>query len=123
MMDGWGWGPPDSFPALTSRLSACMLSIWQRRPKQHTEWTRMWIQILKLIGLILISLFFLMLGIDLLVAAYRLNNPFNFVMTFFASNLMILISAVLALGFILRLRRRIKNDPEPEQGIGPDPEA
>ena len=80
------------------------------------------IQILKLIGLILISLFFLVLGIDLLMAAYDLNNPFSFVMTFFASNLMILISAVLALGFILRLRRIFKNDPEPEEGIEPDPE-
>lgn len=40
------------------------------------------------------SVLFLLLGIDTLVAAYHLNNPHEFVMYFFASNLMILVSAV-----------------------------
>ena len=79
-------------------------------------------QYLKLIGLILVCLFFLIFGIDLLIAAYRLNDPFTFVMTFFASNLMILISAALALGFALRLRRhyrmaRDKHDPSQNNSI------
>jgi hypothetical protein len=34
--------------------------------------------------------------------AYQLQNPFYFIMTFFASNLIILISGVLLLGFVLR---------------------
>ncbi|MBW1790611.1 MAG: hypothetical protein JRK53_29110, partial [Deltaproteobacteria bacterium] len=42
-------------------------------------------------------------GIQLLIASYGLKDPFNFVMTFFASNLMILISAALLAGFIYRI--------------------
>ena len=40
------------------------------------------------------SVFFLIFGIDLLVASYRLDNPHEFIMCFFASSLIILISAV-----------------------------
>jgi len=54
------------------------------------------------------SLFFLLFGIHLLVAAYGLNNPFWFVMTFFSSSLIILISAALLLGFIIRMVARYK---------------
>ncbi len=54
-------------------------------------------------GLILISVFFLLFGIDLLVASYRLADPFFFIMTFFSSNLIILISATLLVGFCWRM--------------------
>jgi len=47
--------------------------------------------------------FFLAFGIHLLISAYRLDNPFWFIMTFFASNLIILISAALLVGFVVRL--------------------
>lgn len=40
------------------------------------------------------SVLFLLLGIDTLVSAYHLKNPHEFIMYFFASNLMILVSAV-----------------------------
>ena len=53
--------------------------------------------------LLIVSLLFLFFGIQVLHFAYRLKDPFAFVMTFFASNLMILISAALALGFALKL--------------------
>ena len=53
-------------------------------------------------------LFFLLFGVHLLIAAYGLNNPFWFVMTFFSSSLIILISAALLLGFILRMVARYK---------------
>jgi hypothetical protein len=43
------------------------------------------------------SLVFLTMGIDMLVAAYRIENPIYFIMTFFSSSLMILISIT---GFI-----------------------
>lgn len=59
---------------------------------------------IKMIVLILVSLFFLAMGIDLLISAYGLDDPFAFIMVFFASNLMILISAALCLGFALRLK-------------------
>jgi hypothetical protein len=35
--------------------------------------------------------------------AYHISDPFSFVMTFFASNLIILISAALLLGFIVKM--------------------
>jgi hypothetical protein len=60
---------------------------------------------LKMIALILVSIFFLIMGVDLLISAYGLTDPFTFVLVFFAANLMILISAALCLGFALRLKR------------------
>jgi putative effector of murein hydrolase LrgA (UPF0299 family) len=53
--------------------------------------------------LIAVGCFFLLFGVHLLISAYRLNNPFWFVMTFFASNLIILISAALVVGFVIRM--------------------
>jgi hypothetical protein len=64
------------------------------------------------VGLVIGGLFFLLVGIQTLIAAYRLNNPAYFILTFFASNLMILISAALVLGFILRIVRRVRQGPE-----------
>lgn len=60
---------------------------------------------LKYISIILISTLFLLFGVHLLIAAYHLTDPFSFVLTFFASNLIILISAALGLGFAIRLKR------------------
>ena len=77
-----------------------MLNISETGTDQRTRFLHR----IKLIFLILISLFFLVFGIQLLIAAYHLNNPFWFVMTFFASNLIILISGALLVGFILRMR-------------------
>ena len=54
--------------------------------------------------LILLGCFFLAFGVQLLMAAYRLPDPFTFIMTFFAASLIILISATLVVGFRLRLR-------------------
>ena len=62
-------------------------------------------QKLKLILLLCIGIFFLIVGVQLLVSSYRINNPYAFIVYFFASNLMILISATLSLGFALRLFR------------------
>ena len=53
--------------------------------------------------LIIASCFFVFFGVYLLIAAYQLKDPLLFVMTFFASNLIILISAALTLGFAIRL--------------------
>lgn len=55
--------------------------------------------------LVLVGCFFLFFGINILIAAYKLKDPFSFIMTFFASNLMILISATLVVGFIIRMVR------------------
>jgi putative effector of murein hydrolase LrgA (UPF0299 family) len=61
----------------------------------------------------LLGIFFLLFGVFVLISAYHLDNPFWFIMTFFASNLIILISGALLLGFILRMissRKREKED-------------
>jgi len=55
------------------------------------------------IVLIFLAVFFLVLGIQVLIYAYQLEDPFNFVLSFFSSNLMILISLVLLTGFIYRI--------------------
>ena len=57
--------------------------------------------------LVLAGCFFLLFGIHILIAAYHLNDPFWFVMTFFASNLIILISAVLLIGFAVKIKQVI----------------
>ncbi len=54
----------------------------------------------------IVELFFLLFGVYLLVLAYHLTDPFSFIMTFFASNLVILISAVLLLGLVLKFRKK-----------------
>ncbi|MBW1766043.1 MAG: hypothetical protein JRJ02_10275 [Deltaproteobacteria bacterium] len=53
--------------------------------------------------------FFLLFGIQLLISAYQLNDPFLFIMTFFASNLIILISGTLLVGFIFQMIALRKN--------------
>jgi len=58
------------------------------------------------IALGVVELFFLLFGIYLLVLSYHLTDPVSFIMTFFASNLVILISAVFLLGLILKFRKK-----------------
>ena len=66
--------------------------------------------------IVLISLgsFFLYYGIELLISSYGLNDPYTFIMTFFASNFIILISATLIFCFAYRMiavyRRRSKKN-------------
>ena len=50
--------------------------------------------------LVLIAGFYLIFGIQLLISAYQLNEPGTFILTFYASNFMILISGALLVGFI-----------------------
>lgn len=57
----------------------------------------------KQILLIVLGGFYLYFGVKLLIASYQLNNPFTFLLTFFASNFIILISAALLIGFVYRL--------------------
>ena len=59
---------------------------------------------IKHILMVLLSCFFLIFGVHILIAAYRLNDPFSFILTFFASNFIILISAALVFVFIYRMK-------------------
>jgi hypothetical protein len=53
--------------------------------------------------LVFLMIFFFILGVQVFIKAYQLKNPFDFILTFFASNLMILISGVLVVGLIYRM--------------------
>lgn len=65
-----------------------------------------------LVVLALIALFFILFGVDLLYTAYQITEPFSFVMTFFASNLIILISATLLLIFVLKIVATIRRSKD-----------
>ena len=61
-----------------------------------------------------IACFFIVFGIHILIASYELKDPFSFILTFYASNFIILISAALVVGFITRMcitYRKSKKDP------------
>jgi hypothetical protein len=51
---------------------------------------------------------FFLLGVDVLRSAYALNNPHEFIVYFFSSSLMILISAVAVLYPIVRIYALLK---------------
>lgn len=74
-------------------------------------------------GLLLISVLFLLFGVNVLFSAYQVKDPFSFVMTFFASNLIILISAALAVGFALRLWRHHRSRRNGASSSGEDLDA
>ena len=56
--------------------------------------------------------FFLYYGIQLLISSYDLNDPFVFIMTFFAANFIILISATLIFGFTYRIVMAFRQSKE-----------
>lgn len=62
-----------------------------------------------------LAIFFIIFGIDMLYTAYQLSEPFSFIMTFFASNLVILISATLLFSFVYKIVRYIKKTKEKEE--------
>jgi hypothetical protein len=64
-----------------------------------------------LIGLF--SLGFLLVGIDLCRAAFHLKDPYQFILTLFASNLVILISAVFCAGVVVRVISRLRGSHVP----------
>jgi TRAP-type C4-dicarboxylate transport system permease small subunit len=67
------------------------------------------------IVLALVALFFILFGVNLLYMAYQVNDPFKFIMTFFSSNLIILIGAALFIGFILKIFRGINKKTEEKE--------
>ena len=67
-----------------------------------------------------VAVFFVWFGVAVLVAAYGLGDPFSFIMTFFAASLMILISLVMVLAFVLRMRRALRAGYDPRgEDAGP----
>ena len=70
------------------------------------------------VSMTLVSIFFLVFGIELFIGAYSLKDPFSFIMTFFAANFVILISLTLMVTFIIkmiRVYRHINNQTNSNQ--------
>ncbi|MGD1152544.1 MAG: hypothetical protein ABR911_06700 [Syntrophales bacterium] len=64
-----------------------------------------------------LSLFFLVFGINALIAAYGTKNPFEFIMYFFSSSLIILISMVGIIYPVFRIRAILKPNKMDENDI------
>ena len=58
---------------------------------------------IKNILILVLSLFFLLIGINTMIGSYRINNPIEFVMYFFSASLLILVCVVGIIYFIFRL--------------------
>ena len=71
---------------------------------------------LRQIILISVSAFFVYFGIRLLISAYELIDPFTFLMTFFASNFIILISGTLIIGFAYRMITAYRQSKNSDSG-------
>jgi uncharacterized membrane protein YesL len=66
---------------------------------------------IKNIIVLIISLFFLIIGINTLVGSYQLKNPFEFVMYFFSASLLILVCIAGLIYFFFRtFFRKQKNE-------------
>ena len=64
----------------------------------------------------MLSIFFLFMGIHLCWASFQLDHPHQFILTFFASNLIILISLVILAGIVVRIITRLRQDDPPTAG-------
>lgn len=61
---------------------------------------------IKNVFILLLSLFFLIIGVNTLLGSYSLKNPFEFVMYFFSASLLILVCIVGIIYFLFRLLHR-----------------
>ncbi len=57
---------------------------------------------IKNIAILLVSLFFLISGINTLLGSFKLNNPQEFLMYFFSASLLILVCIVGIIYFVVR---------------------
>jgi len=64
----------------------------------------------KYIVLVCISLGFLIFGVRLLISSYTLRDAHTFIMMFFSSSLIILISAAFAVGLVSRIIHKVKSE-------------
>lgn len=71
---------------------------------------------IKNILILLLSLFFLVLGVNTLIGSYRINNPIEFLMYFFSASLLILVCIVGIIYCFYRLHPR-KQDGVHEDDI------
>ena len=57
------------------------------------------------VSMMLVSVFFLIFGLDLIIGSYSLDDPFSFIMTFFAASFVIVISLTLSISFLIKMIR------------------
>ena len=55
-----------------------------------------------------VALFFLEFGIEEMIRAYQVNNPHQFLASFFSASFIILISGTLLVAFVWRMVRRVQ---------------
>ena len=65
---------------------------------------------IKNVVVLLVSLFFLIIGINLLLGSYNLKNPLEFVMYFFSASLLILVCIVGIIYFFSRFFTKKQSD-------------
>jgi hypothetical protein len=65
---------------------------------------------IKNIAILLLSLFFLIIGVNTFLGSFNLNNPFEFVMYFFSSSLLILVCFVGIIYFIFQFVPKKETD-------------
>lgn len=65
---------------------------------------------IKNLAVLLVSLLFLMIGINVLVGSYSLKNPLEFVMYFFSASLLILVCIVGIIYFFSRFFIKKRQD-------------
>ena len=65
----------------------------------------------------ILSIFFLFVGISLCIASYDLEHPHQFILTFFASNFIILISLVALIAIVVRIISRLRHS-HPQTLVG-----
>ncbi len=58
----------------------------------------------------LVSLFFFVRGVSVLIDSYTLTNPLEFIMYFFSSSMLILISLVGIIYSFFRILKRVKGE-------------
>ena len=83
------------------------------QPGNAAQTLMMMIQCVSDILIGILSSFFLFWGITLLLSAYSLKNPLEFIMLFFSSNFIILISGAGILYAAFRLWRNCKENIRP----------
>lgn len=64
---------------------------------------------IKNVGIALFSLFFLLFGVETLIGAFHLGNPFEFIMYFFSASLMVMVSLVGLLYPLLQIQTLYKS--------------
>ena len=69
---------------------------------------------IKNILILVLSLFFLLIGVNTLIGSYRINHPMEFLIYFFSASLLILVCLVGIIYFLFRLK------PQKQNGINED---